>query len=108
MRYFELDTVLSVATLEEIVENDLIYELLDYMFNRTVESYEYDDSMIKARSYLWSVYPVLKTITKNDIHCENCIELLRNDLGDKIGIYPIKKDYRLLKETKGYIKNIKD
>ena len=107
-KYFDLETVVSVATLVEIVESDKIYDLLDHVFKRTIESYEYEDSMLKARSYLWEVYPILKTLMKKDAHCEKCIALLRKDLGSIVTLYPMKKGYRILKETKGYVKTIKD
>jgi hypothetical protein len=107
-KYFDLETVISVATLVEIVESDKIYDLLDHVFKKTIETYEYDDSMLKARSYLWEVYPILKTLMKKDAHCEKCIALLRKDLGSVVTIYPMKKNYRILKEPKVLVKTIKD
>jgi hypothetical protein len=107
-KYFDLETVVSVATLVEIVESDKIYNLLDHIFKREIETYEYDDSMLKARSYLWEVYPILKTLMKKDANCEKCIALLRKDLGSEILVFPIKKQYRILKEPNVLLKTIKD
>ncbi len=121
---FDIETVIFVVSLKDInylcgdlTKEELIYskmclieksyDLIEYITQKEVFDYNYEEQRKYTSNYLCALYPVLEH-TKHSIDCE----LLNNinlEVGNNVLIPKPNRNYHILKKRKpNYLRTIKD